>query len=54
MSEGLQLHQALLGAVSERLENTDKVTALMADIRDLIIQINKVGGCLLCLSGQNK
>ncbi|KAG7226365.1 hypothetical protein INR49_013776 [Caranx melampygus] len=34
--------EALLGAVSERLENTDKVTVLMAEIRDLIIQINKM------------
>ncbi|XP_071318402.1 colony stimulating factor 3 (granulocyte) a isoform X2 [Trachinotus anak] len=42
VSEGLQLHQALLIAISERLENTNKVTDLMADIRDLTIQINKL------------
>uniref|UniRef100_A0A3B4YIH9 Colony stimulating factor 3 (granulocyte) a n=1 Tax=Seriola lalandi dorsalis TaxID=1841481 RepID=A0A3B4YIH9_SERLL len=42
MSEGLQLHRALLSSVSERLENKNKVTDLMADIRDLIIQINKM------------
>ncbi|XP_022598757.1 uncharacterized protein LOC111220080 isoform X2 [Seriola dumerili] len=42
MSEGLQLHRALLSSVSERLENRNKVTDLMADIRDLTIQINKM------------
>lgn len=42
LSEGLQLHRALLSAVSERLENTDKVIGLMAEIRDLTIQINKM------------
>nr|XP_020461810.1 uncharacterized protein LOC109963549 isoform X2 [Monopterus albus]XP_020461811.1 uncharacterized protein LOC109963549 isoform X2 [Monopterus albus] len=42
MSEGLQVHQALLSAVSPRLENKDRVTELMADIRDLTIQINKM------------
>lgn len=42
MSEGLQLHRALLSSVSPRLENKDKVTGLMADIRDLAIQINKM------------
>lgn len=42
MSEGLQLHRALLSSVSPRLENKDKVTGLLADIRDLVIQINKV------------
>ncbi|XP_070783762.1 colony stimulating factor 3 (granulocyte) a [Enoplosus armatus] len=42
MSEGLQLHRALLSSVSPRLENKDKVTGLMADIRDLVIQINKM------------
>lgn len=40
MSEGLQLHRALLSSVSPRLEN--KLTGLLADIKDLIIQINKV------------
>ena len=43
MIEGLQLHRALLSSVSPHLENKDKVTALQADIRDLVIQINKVG-----------
>ncbi|XP_034715847.1 colony stimulating factor 3 (granulocyte) a isoform X1 [Etheostoma cragini] len=42
MSEGLQLHRALLSSVSPRLENKDKVTVLQADIRDLVIQINKM------------
>nr|ARP51377.1 GCSF-2 [Oplegnathus fasciatus] len=42
MSEGLQLHRALLSSVSPRLENKDKVTGLLADIRDLVIQINKL------------
>lgn len=42
MSEGLQLHRALLSAVSPRLENKDKVTEILSDIRDLVIQINKV------------
>ncbi|XP_039991573.1 colony stimulating factor 3 (granulocyte) a [Xiphias gladius] len=42
MSEGLQLHRALLSAVSERLQKKNQVTDLMADIRDLTIQINKM------------
>lgn len=42
MHEGLQLHRALLSSVSPRLENKDKVALLMADIRDLAIQINKM------------
>ncbi|XP_062234477.1 colony stimulating factor 3 (granulocyte) a [Platichthys flesus] len=42
MSEGLQLHRALLSAVSERLQSKNKVTELMADLRDLTIQINKM------------
>lgn len=45
MSEGLQLHRALLISVSPRLKNKDKVTELMADVKDLSIQINKVGEC---------
>lgn len=44
MSEGLQLHRALLTSVSPRLESKDKVTGLLADIKDLVIQINKVAG----------
>uniref|UniRef100_A0A8D3BM39 Uncharacterized protein n=2 Tax=Scophthalmus maximus TaxID=52904 RepID=A0A8D3BM39_SCOMX len=46
ISEGLQLHRALLSTISGRLQNKDQVTELMADIRDLDIQINKVGDCL--------
>ncbi|XP_077958654.1 colony stimulating factor 3 (granulocyte) a [Gasterosteus aculeatus] len=42
VSEGLQLHRALLRSVSPRLQNKDKVAALLADIKDLIIQINKM------------
>ncbi|XP_041819168.1 colony stimulating factor 3 (granulocyte) a [Chelmon rostratus] len=42
MSEGVQLHRALLTSVSPRLESKDKVTELLADIRDLGIQINKI------------
>lgn len=42
MSEGLQLHRALLSSVSPRLENKDKVSALQSDIKDLAIQINKL------------
>ncbi|XP_051795574.1 colony stimulating factor 3 (granulocyte) a [Acanthochromis polyacanthus] len=42
MYEGLQLHQALLSAVSSRLGNKDKVNDLIADIRDLAVQINKM------------
>lgn len=42
MHEGLQLHRALLSSVFPRLENKDKVTSLMADIKDLAIQINKM------------
>ncbi|XP_070708166.1 colony stimulating factor 3 (granulocyte) a [Pempheris klunzingeri] len=42
MCEGLQLHRALLISVSPRLQNKNKVTELLADIRDLVIQINKM------------
>nr|XP_046233275.1 colony stimulating factor 3 (granulocyte) a isoform X2 [Scatophagus argus] len=42
ISEGLQLHRALLSSVSNHLENNDKVTELLADIKDLVIQINKM------------
>ncbi|KAM8836057.1 colony stimulating factor 3 (granulocyte) a [Spinachia spinachia] len=42
VSEGLQLHRALLSSVSPRLQNKDKVRGLLADIKDLIIQINKM------------
>ncbi|XP_058477055.1 colony stimulating factor 3 (granulocyte) a [Solea solea] len=40
MTEGLQLHRALLSAISERLPN--KMTELTSDIKDLSIQINKM------------
>lgn len=46
ISEGLQLHRGLLNAVSPHLENRDKVDALQADIRDLVLQINKVRDCI--------
>lgn len=46
ISEGLQLHRALLSAVSPRLENRDKMDALQADIRDLVFQINMVRDCI--------
>lgn len=42
MSEGLQLHWALLNAVLPRLEDTNKVKGLIPDIKDLTILINKV------------
>ncbi|XP_075313365.1 colony stimulating factor 3 (granulocyte) a [Odontesthes bonariensis] len=42
MYEGLQLHQALLSGVSPQLEVKDKVTGLIADIRDLAVQIVKM------------
>ncbi|CAG5908727.1 unnamed protein product [Menidia menidia] len=42
MSEGLHLHRSLLLRVSPRLERADKVASLMADIRDLAIQIVKM------------
>ncbi|XP_060951581.1 colony stimulating factor 3 (granulocyte) a [Limanda limanda] len=53
MSEGLQLHRALLSAVSERLQSKNKVTELMADIRDLTIQINKPFPCALQMLQKN-
>ncbi|XP_063750207.1 uncharacterized protein LOC134871375 isoform X2 [Eleginops maclovinus] len=42
MSEGLQLHRALLSSISPRLEKRDRVIGLQADIRDLVSQINKM------------
>ncbi|XP_078146949.1 colony stimulating factor 3 (granulocyte) a isoform X2 [Centroberyx gerrardi] len=42
MSEGLQLHQDLLKSVLPQLDNKDCVTELLADIRDLLIQIHKM------------
>lgn len=46
ISEGLQLHRALLNAVSPHLENRDKADVLQADIKDLGLQINKVRDCI--------
>ncbi|XP_054625280.1 uncharacterized protein LOC129177813 [Dunckerocampus dactyliophorus] len=40
MHEGLQLHRALLSTVSPRLQNTQTVTDLMDDVRDLAIQVS--------------
>ncbi|XP_010734587.1 colony stimulating factor 3 (granulocyte) a isoform X2 [Larimichthys crocea] len=44
MSEGLQLHRALLQQASDspHLDKNDKLTELMADIRDLVIKTNKL------------
>ncbi|XP_037547000.1 granulocyte colony-stimulating factor-like [Nematolebias whitei] len=42
MHEGLLLHRGLLNFVSPRLEARNKVTDLMADIRDLAVQIVKM------------
>lgn len=42
ISEGLQLHQALLSAISSHLEDRDKVDTLKADIKDLVLQIHKM------------
>lgn len=49
ISEGLQLHRALLNAVSPRLENREQVDVLQAEIRDLVLQINKVRDLNKCL-----
>lgn len=46
ISEGLQLHQALLIIIVNHLEQKDQVLALEADIRDLNIQITKVCVCV--------
>ncbi|KAF7657624.1 hypothetical protein LDENG_00024210 [Lucifuga dentata] len=42
MSEGLQLHRSLLNSVLPRLDHKDKVTELLADIKDLVFQIHKM------------
>uniref|UniRef100_A0AAZ3NSN5 Uncharacterized protein n=1 Tax=Oncorhynchus tshawytscha TaxID=74940 RepID=A0AAZ3NSN5_ONCTS len=42
MSEGLQVHQDLLRAVVQHLANTERITALLTDIRDLRVQINRM------------
>ncbi|KAM9474382.1 uncharacterized protein ACWYII_008692 isoform 2-T2 [Salvelinus alpinus] len=41
MSAGLQLYQDVLGVLKERV-TTEKVTGLLADIRDLLAQVNKM------------
>uniref|UniRef100_A0A4W5Q2E2 Granulocyte colony-stimulating factor n=1 Tax=Hucho hucho TaxID=62062 RepID=A0A4W5Q2E2_9TELE len=41
MSAGLQLYQDVLGELKERV-TTDKVTGLLADIRDLLAQVTKM------------
>uniref|UniRef100_A0A674DHG1 Uncharacterized LOC115170604 n=1 Tax=Salmo trutta TaxID=8032 RepID=A0A674DHG1_SALTR len=41
MSAGLQLYQDVLCELKERM-TTDKVTGLLADIRDLLAQVNKM------------
>lgn len=42
MFEGLHLHRSLLSSVLPHLNHKDKVTELLADIKDLLIQIPKV------------
>ncbi|CAN9508531.1 unnamed protein product [Ophioblennius macclurei] len=42
MYEGLQLHRAALISVSHRLEHKERVTELLAEIRDLCFQISKM------------
>ncbi|XP_028332602.1 uncharacterized protein LOC114481764 [Gouania willdenowi] len=42
MHEGLQLHRASLTLLSARLENNEELTKLISDIRDLLVQINKM------------
>lgn len=42
MSEGLQLHWDSLNSISSKLNDKGAVTELMADIRDLAIQIDQV------------
>ncbi|XP_029933803.1 colony stimulating factor 3 (granulocyte) a [Myripristis murdjan] len=42
MSEGIQLHRALLSAVLPRLDKKDRVNELLADTRDLLVQIHKM------------
>ena len=60
ISEGLQLHRALLNDIVNHLDQKDQVLALQADIRDLNIQITKVCVCvcvcvrLLFLLGASK
>uniref|UniRef100_A0A3Q2T8E6 Uncharacterized LOC105919975 n=1 Tax=Fundulus heteroclitus TaxID=8078 RepID=A0A3Q2T8E6_FUNHE len=42
MHYGLQLHHGLLSSISPRLKVKEKVVALMADIRDLKVQVVKM------------
>lgn len=43
VSDGLQLHQALLTTISSEFEQKEKIQALNTDIKDLVLQIHKVG-----------
>lgn len=42
ISEGLQLHRALLSAISSHLDHQETVAALSSNIKDLLLQIHKV------------
>ncbi|XP_036408789.1 granulocyte colony-stimulating factor-like [Megalops cyprinoides] len=42
MSEGLHLYQNLLSVVHDRISTPEKVTELLADIRDLLAQVQKM------------
>ncbi|XP_072530548.1 colony stimulating factor 3 (granulocyte) b [Salminus brasiliensis] len=42
IAEGLQLHQHLLQEVKEKLKCPEKLTTLLADVRDLSAQVHKV------------
>ncbi|KAM4526884.1 colony stimulating factor 3 (granulocyte) a [Fundulus diaphanus] len=42
MHDGLQLHHGLLSSISPRLKVKEKVVALMADVRDLKVQVVKM------------
>lgn len=43
------MHRTLLGVVANHLKNKDRLLALQADVRDLNVQIKKVGVCV-CVS----
>lgn len=49
ISDGLQLHQALLTTISSEFKDKEKVQALNTDIKDLVLQIHKVGEYFLNL-----
>ncbi|KAM8889890.1 uncharacterized protein ACB058_012061 [Synchiropus picturatus] len=42
VTEGLLLYQAMLNATYPKLQNNEQVVALIADIKDLIVQLNKM------------